>query len=116
MPRFDGRKDSTQDQIAEAWRACGFWVLDLHNAAGTFAFEHEGERVHGGIADLLALRGELAIWIECKAKEGRLEPAERAFQMECEAWGCPYLIEACVEQALQEAQQWRNRSIGRRGG
>jgi hypothetical protein len=115
MPRYDGRKDSTQDQIAEVWSACGWWVLDLHLAAATFRFEHLGQVVHGGIADLLMLRGGGAVFVEVKTPGGRVEETEGAFRAECEHWGVPYLIEDCVEQAVRDAQTWRNAALsGRR--
>jgi len=112
MPRR-GRKDSTQDTIANIWSGHGFWVLDLHDAAGTFQFAHDGERIAGGIADLLCVFGPYAVFVECKAERGRPEKAERAFQAACDVRGVPYLIEYNADEAERHAMYHRSRALRR---
>ena len=108
MPRYDVSVDATQDEIAEAWAALGFVVLDLHRAAATFAFRFDGKIYFGGLADLSCHRGVCSVFVECKAPGGKLNDAEEAFRDMCLGAGIPYFVEYNAAAAARDAEQVRD--------
>lgn len=100
--------DQTQGEIAEVWRACGWAVLDLHNAATSFRFEWRGVTHAGGLPDLLCTLGPCHVWVECKTPEGGLEAVQVAFAEMVRENGEWWTIERDRETATQEAQFYRD--------
>jgi hypothetical protein len=103
--------DSTQGEIAEVWRRCGWIVHDLHDAARVFKFTYQGETHAGGLPDLLATLGPCHVWIEVKTPTGRLEPAQVAFGEMAQEGGEWWTVELSADEALFEAQYYRDLAL-----
>lgn len=103
--------DTTQGEIAEVWRACGWTVHDLHDAARVFKFTYHGVTHAGGLPDLLATLGPCHVWVEVKTKEGRLEAVQVAFGEMAQEGGEWWTCERDAEEALAEAQWYRDLAL-----
>lgn len=83
-------------------------ILDYLAAQRIFAFRlstgyfFDGGRAFrshslgAGTADILAFRG-VPIWIECKAPNGRLRPAQKNFQRFVTDWGHKYVVAYSID-------------------
>ena len=103
--------DTTQAGIAEVWRACGWTVHDLHDAARVFKFTYHGVTHAGGLPDLLATLGPCHVWVEVKTPTGRLEAVQVAFQDMVQEGGEWWTVERDADEALAEAQWYRNLAL-----
>lgn len=110
MPRFTAA-DMTQAEIAAVWSACGWTIVDLHNAATSFRFEWRGAIHAGGLPDLLCTLGPCHVWVEVKTKEGRLEPVQEVFRDMVIEGGEWWTCERDADEALMEAQYYRDLAL-----
>lgn len=69
-PRRDCRKDDNHDDIAEAFRMCGWRFIDTYQHA----------QYTPGFPDGLAVRGHRTVWVEVKTAQGTLTDKERMFR------------------------------------
>ena len=103
--------DTTQGEIAEVWRRCGWTVHDLHDAARVYRFEWRGASHAGGLPDLLCTLGPCHVWIECKTEAGGLEPVQKAFRDMAIEGGEWWTCERNEEEALIDAQWYRDQAL-----
>ena len=103
--------DTTQGEIAEMWRRCGWIVHDLHNAAASYRFEYQCVPHAGGLPDLLCTLGPCHVWVEVKTPSGRLEAVQEAFRDMVSEGGEWWACERDADAALMEAQYYRDLAL-----
>ena len=96
-PRRACRKDANHNQIADAFRAAGCFVLDTYQMAQYIA----------GYPDLDVRRGARSVLVEVKTTDGELSADEQWFASVCEGYGVPCVVVRTVEEALEIAKGLR---------
>jgi len=65
---------------------------------GWFTFYNlQGLGAYKGIADLIACKDGVVLFIEVKTKKGKLSPYQQYFKNDIESHGCNYIIARCYE-------------------
>ena len=88
-PRRACRKDATHDEIRDALRALGWYVLDTWQHA----------QYTPGFPDLVAICPEATVFVEVKALNGKLTPDESRFRQDVLTAGAKYAVVDDLEQA-----------------
>jgi len=76
------KESEIQKTIKEYLQYKGFFVVKIHQSLGSYK----------GIADLVAIKSCVTIWIEVKTEKGKLSKYQEQFQQDIEEHGGMYWI------------------------
>ena len=107
MPRLSPTERQIQEATLQHWRALG--IPGSLVAAVPNAKSHGQAGLTKGLFDLVVMSptlGDRTGWLELKAEDGELSPAQKDFKLLMIARGCPYAVTYGRDQPIQVLTEW----------
>jgi len=83
-----------------------WFSIDIAGYVGNVPGIRTSRGIVAGVPDIIVLHGPRAAWIELKATDGMLSPAQAAGATELLGNGCRYGVATSVEEALALLDAW----------